>query len=326
MTLRKLLIATFALLSFLIITGVWWEVSLSAVDREDKTVRQFVIAPGDGVREVARKLKDGGLIRDQVAFFLLVKRMGIERNIQAGSFQLARAMTALELARKLTLGTEDVWITIPEGWRSEQILEYLKDEIKNNELEMKESDLAIWREDEGRLFPDTYLVPKQMPLSGLRKLLTETFETKTAGDLRRQATASGLVWDEVVILASMVEREGKTDSDRPLVASTLVNRLRLGMKLDVDATVQYAVGFMAKDGWWKKDLTGDDLKIPSAYNTYLNKGLPPGPICNPGLSAIRAVVGASKTDYLYYISDKKGNLHFAKTFEEHQRNIARYLD
>jgi UPF0755 protein len=124
----------------------------------------------------------------------------------------------------------------------------------------------------------------------------------------------------------MIEREAKLTEDRPRIASVIINRLTIDMKLDIDATVQYALGYQPQEKtWWKKSLTVDDLAIDSPYNTYLVAGLPPTPISNPGIAAITAVVNAPDTHYLYYIADATGKSHFAETLEEHQQNIARYL-
>ena len=272
---------------------LWWKISLLPVSA-DKTSRQFVVAKGDGIREVSRKLKDTGLIRDQIAFFLL-ERFFIKDSLQAGSFKLSPALSANEIAKKLTLGTEDVWITIPEGWRSEQILAYLG----------KQGD---WKKDEGKYFPETYLIPKQMELEDIRQLMLKTFNQKVPRITKEQ-----------LIIASMIEREAKTETDRPVVASVIYNRLQAGMALDIDATIQYALGV------WKKDLTLEDLKIKSPYNTYLNVGLPPAPISNPGLASIQAAINPAKTNYLFYLADKTGLTHFAKTLEEHNQNVSKYL-
>lgn len=283
----------------------WWKITLAPTNPYDTQSRPFVITQGDGVRDIAKKLRDQGLIRDQVSFFLLVKRLGIEKNIQAGSYQLSPAMPVHEIAQKLTVGTEDLWITVPEGWRSEEILEYLGEQGFNVQA-------ANWQNDEGHLFPDTYLIPKKDSAEKLRVLFTKTFAQKADG-----------VSGEALIMASLIEREARKESDRPLVASVLMNRLQAGMALDVDATVQYALG---KPGnWWKKDLTVDDLKVKSPYNTYLNPGLPPGPIANPGLSAIKAAQNPAQTDYLFYLTDKQGTMHYAKTLQEHNANVAKYL-
>lgn len=293
---------------FAILSAFWWKVSTSPVSPRATTTQQFVIARGDGVREIAKKLKDQNLIRDQVAFFLLIKKLNIEKNIQAGTFSLSPAMVANEIALRLTNGTEDVWITLPEGWRSEEILEYLASQGFNTKN-------TNWGVDEGRLFPDTYLIPKESSASAIADLLRKTFEAKTAGlKIDRQT----------LTLASIVEREAKFASDRPMVASVLLNRLSLGMKLDIDATVQYALG--RPGNWWPKNLTLEDLKVKSPYNTYINAGLPPAPISNPGLSAIKAVLNPTQTDYIYYVSDKQGHLHFASNLEDHNANVAKYIN
>lgn len=306
---KKVVLALSLFLAAGISFVAWWKISTSAVNSADKSEQSFVVARGDGVKAIARNLKVQGFIRDELAFTLLVKKLGIEKNIQAGSFKISRSMNASQIAVKLTLGTEDVWITIPEGWRSEQIIDYLKSVGIA-------SDEGNWRLEEGKYFPDTYLVPKQITINGVRLLMRKTFDQKTA-NLK--------ITDEDLILASLVEREAKKLEDRPLVASVLWNRYRIGMKLDIDATVQYAVGFTQKDGWWKKELTLADLAIRSPYNTYTNAGLPPAPICNPGLSVIDAVLNPAKTDYLYYLTDKDGNMHYASTIEQHNANVAKYL-
>lgn len=296
---KRLFIAFVTIITVIIVSVFWWKISLTPVNSSDTKLRTFNVLKGDGVREITNALRDQGLIRNKIALFLLIKKLGIEKNIQAGSFQLAPSMSAYDLVQKLTLGTEDIWITIPEGWRSEQILEYLGQ--KGN-----------WKIDEGYLFPETYRLPKQMPLEDIRSLLKKTFLEKV-----------GTISVQDLVLASLIEREAKTETDRPLVASVLKNRLDAGMSLDVDATIQYILG---KPGdWWPKEVLLDDLKIKSPYNTYLNPSLPPAPICNPGLSAIKAARSPAKTDYLYYISDKSGVMHYAKTLSDHNANVAKYL-
>ena len=132
--------------------------------------------------------------------------------------------------------------------------------------------------------------------------------------------------DEVIILASIVEREGKTGIDRPVIAGVLLNRMENGWPLETDATLQYSLGYQSKEKtWWKKELTDEDKQVDSPYNTYKNIGLPPGPIANPGVQAITAVIYPKKTDYMFYLHDTKGNVHYARTLEEHEKNIEMYL-
>lgn len=310
----------------LFLGGLWWKFSLTPANSKDNRPKPFVINKGDGIREIALKLHDQGLIRDQIAFFLLVKKLGLEKNIQAGSFQLSPSLTAQQLAQKLTVGTEDVWVTIPEGWRNEEISEYLE---KNNfswENQKATMGLRQMRILEEKLFPETYLVPKQATIDSIIELMNRTFEQKLDSKIRQQIESSGFTIDEIVTIASLIEREARTQGDRPIVASVIYNRLKSEMSLDIDASVQYAIGRTEKEGWWKKNLTIEDLKIKSPYNTYINPGLPPTPICNPGMSAINAALFPSQTDYYFYLSDKQGRMHYAKTLEEHNKNVAKFIE
>lgn len=309
-SLTKRIAAVVFVLIFAIVVGlIWWNVAQAPINPLDKSSKTFIITPGDGVREIAKKLHDQGLIRDQVAFFILVKKLGIEKNIQAGTYSLSPSLTAEQLARKLTVGKDaETKITIPEGWRTEQILDYLK-----SQGFVPESSLVLL--PQGQYFPDTYFVAKKDTVSQILGLMNDNYKKQV----------NFPVTSDQLIVASMIEREAKRPEDRPLIASVIYNRLHSGMSLDIDATVQYAIGYTAKDGWWKKDLTLDDLKFKSPYNTYINAGLPPTPICNPGLSAIHAAVTPAQTDYLYYMHDKSGNGHFAKTLPEHNANVAKYL-
>lgn len=296
----------------------WWKNGLSEVNPADKTQKIFVIQKGEGVREIANKLKREGLIKNPVAFFILIRKEDMDGKIQAGDFRLSPSMTAFEIAQTLTHGTLDAWVTIPEGKRAEEIAEILKISVPSYQ--------SFWRDElvkhEGYLFPDTYLVPKDGDINLIISIMKNNFEKKSASITPNK---TGLSKEEIVIVASLIEREAKLDEDRSLVASVILNRLNIGMKLDIDATVQYALGYQnSQKNWWKKELTKDDLNINSAYNTYRNQGLPPAPISNPGLAVLRAVVNAPDTDYLYYISDRNGRNHYARTLEEHNKNIIKY--
>ena len=298
--------------------SLWWKNGTSAVNSFDKSQKIFVIYKGQGIREIAGNLKKEGLIKDQVVFFLLVKKLGLDSNIQAGDFRLSPSMTAVEIAENLTHGTLDIWVTIPEGKRAEEIYEILTKNIPTYQ--------DAWRktlvENEGYLFPDTYLIPKDADIDLIVTLMKGNFEKKYA---TIQSGKANLTQEEIVILASMIEREAKFPQDRPLVASVLLNRKNIGMKLDIDATIQYALGYQEdQKNWWKKGLTVQDIKLNSPYNTYLTSALPPTPISNPGLEALNAMVNPAKTQYLYYISDSSGRNHYAKTIEDHNANIKKF--
>lgn len=299
---------------------LWWRDAVSAVDPADRTPHTFVVKRGEGVKSIAGRLASSGLIRSPTGFYVLVKLMGIERELQAGDFRLNPSMDAASVARELTHGTLDVWVTTPEGWRVEEVAGKL-----TKELDIPESEFVkVARE--GYMFPDTYLIPRDATVGAVASLFMRTFEKKVDEKLRADAKKTGLTFDEVITLASIVEREGKTDEDRPVIAGILRKRLEADWPLQADATIQYALGYQGGEKtWWKKVLTDEDKKLKSPYNSYLSSGLPPGPIANPGLSSIKAVVYPRETEYWYYLHDPQGSVHYAKTLEEHNRNIAQYL-
>ncbi|MFH0863971.1 MAG: endolytic transglycosylase MltG [Candidatus Gottesmanbacteria bacterium] len=298
----------------------WWQLSLSAINPADKKPRIFVIQKGDGVREIATRLKNDGLIRDQIAFFLLVKINNLDQKLQAGDYRLSPSMDVTALAQVLTKGMNDIWITILEGWRDEEIaLKFAAD------LSIPENQFLKYAQ-EGRMFPDTYLIPKESTAGAVVQILKENFNNKFTSELQKEATKTGLTVNQVLILASIVEKEASGEKDRSVIAGILLKRLKKDWPLQVDATVQYALGYQPEErSWWKKAITNFDKKIKSPYNTYENTGLPPGPICNPGLASIGAAVSPQDSVYWFYLHDPEGNVHYAKTMEEHEANIAKYL-
>ena len=175
------------------------------------------------------------------------------------------------------------------------------------------------------MFPDTYLIPKdataQIVANQLRSTFTSKVEQSIIGNLK---TSSSL--EEVVTIASLIEREAKTAQEKPIIAGIISNRIKLGMLLQIDATVQYIKGYDSNENTWWPQVTRDDYtRGKSPYNTYTNLGLPPAPIANPGIDSIRAALEPQETEYLYYIHDTEGKVHFAKTVEEHNRNVRDYL-
>lgn len=313
---------SFLIVMLLLVVGgiaAWWVTAISPVDVSDKTAHMFVIKPGEGVREIANNLKSEGLIRNPVAFFLIVKQQRLDNKIQAGDFRLTKNMSTQTIAENLTHGSVDIWVTFPEGVRAEEIADILEEKIPTYNESWRPSLI----EHEGYLFPDTYLIPTDATVDQVISILTNTFETKyqeVSGP--RQKTYSK---EEIVNISAMVEREALFDEDRELVASVIFNRLEIGMGLNIDATVQYALGYQeATKKWWKRGLTTADLRYRSAYNTYIHAGLPPTPIANPGLGALQAVADAPDTSYLYYISDPQGHNHYARTLAEHNANIQKY--
>lgn len=316
---KKIVVVSILILIFAVIGIFWWQNGNLAVDKNNNSPVIFVIKNGDGIREIANNLKREGLIRDPIVFFLITKQGGLDKQIQAGDFRLNRSMSALEIAKALTHGTLDIWVTIPEGIRAEEIADILEEKIPNYTENWRE----VLNENEGYLFPDTYLIPRDADIDLIISILKDNFQTKYESVKNLKTT--NLTDEETLILASMIEREAKHEEDRPLVSSVITNRLEIGMKLDIDATLQYALGFQEDEKrWWKKGLTAADKKIESPYNTYANAGLPPAPISNPGLSAIKAALVPVKTNYLYYITDVSGKNRYSTTLEGHNENIETY--
>ena len=313
---KKLTVLVVVLIVLAVGLFIWWSNGLSAVDPKSLQHKIFIIKPGTEVREIGFSLKKEGLIRDPVIFFLYVKRRGLDKSIQAGDFRLSPSMNLAKIINELQHGSLDVWVTVPEGWRAEEIADILQKDLPSYD--------PSWRSSldshEGYLFPDTYLIPRDAQISTIISLMTDTFYAKVK-DIGLTRTSSNL--DRVVIIASLIERESRNDSEKRTVSSVIYNRLEEGMPLQIDATVQYALGKRG-DKWWTQP-SALDLKINSSYNTYINIGLPPSPISNPGIAALAAALNPAKSTYLYYIHDNQGQVHFAKTLDEHNANVSKYL-
>lgn len=318
---QKLSVLFVILIVISVIFFLWWNQAQKAANPDNNKLIIFKVTRNENIRSIADKLLKQNLIRSPVAFFLLTRFGGIADNIQAGEFRLNSSMTLNEIANSLTHGTIDIKITFPEGFRNEEIALKLAQNLGIPENEF------LKQAREGFMFPDTYSFPKDASASGVAQIFINNFNNKVTEKVIARAKQKNLSLNELITIASMVEREAKQDEDRLLIASVILNRIKIGMKLDIDATIQYALGYQSQEkSWWKKELTLEDLEIDSPYNTYKNPGFPPSPIANPGLASILAVIDHPNSDYLYYIADKTGKTHFAKDFEEHARNIAKYLN
>lgn len=314
---KKLLAVVIIFLILFFIAKGWWSNQLSKVSSDNST-RVFVIAKGAGVAEIAKKLKEENLIRSELAFKLYVKQNNLTNKLQAGSYKLSPSQSLEEIVKSLQTGSEDIWVTLIEGWRVEEMADKLNQELKIDKKEF------IKMAKEGYMFPDTYLFPREATVQYIVDTLRKTFDSRFTEGFGSKIRSKGLTETQGIILASIVEREARSDQVRTMVASILLKRLKLDMGLNADATLQYALGYQPQEkSWWKRHLSSGDKKIDSPYNTYLHKGLPPAPICNPSLSALAAVANADpNTPYLYYYHDSKGNSHYGKTLEEHNQNVA----
>ncbi|MFC1711946.1 endolytic transglycosylase MltG [Patescibacteria group bacterium] len=310
-----------------IILFVWWGSVSSPVNKDSKETKIIVVPQGWGVEQIGLKLLSDGMIKNVLAFKLMVAKEGISTKLQAGDFRLSPSMNLYEITDSLTHGTLDIWLTIPEGLRREEQATLIADSFSKHDvdfdvLEYTEKTASI----EGYLFPDTYLVPKNSKPDDVIKVLSDSFEKKYS----QIEIETGLSQKQIIILASLVEREAKYDEDRPLIAGILQKRLKSGWTLDVDATLQYALGSKncsvgKPDCKWWPVVLGKDKEIVSPFNSYKTQGMPPAPICNPGLESIKAAANPEDSPYWFYLADPSGKTHYAKTLEEHNENISKYL-
>ena len=297
----------------------------------------FEVASGESTSSIIQRLAQEGLIENSGAFSAYLQYAGMDRNIQAGNYRLSAAMTPLEIAAQIQDATpSEITFVILAGWRSEEIAAALptsgleispkafnsaiRVRISNNPFF---SDIPEQSSVEGFLFPAVYTIPRQITAPDLIQLFLHRFESEITSEMRQAFDNLGLTLYEATTLASIVEREAVVEDEMPLIASVFINRLSLGMTLSADPTVQYALGYNEKQQtWWTNPLTLEDLKAESLYNTYIYPGLPPGPIANPGIQALRAAAFPAQTPYYYFRSlcDGSGKHAFAETFDEHVNN------
>ena len=277
----------------------------------------FNIPEGSSIKDIGKVLAEHRLIIDNVGFPFIVRVLHYDKSLKSGQYQVSDVHSVFQLLDILNKGVapKQIKVTIPEGFTVEDIAKvlYQKGVIKNSK------DFILKAQKyEGFLFPDTYFFLKGESVEAVIKKMKSRFYEVLPKDYEDKAEEKGLTLYQAVILASIVEKEAKFDEDRPLVASVFLNRLKVGMPLQSDATINYVL--KDKKLW----LTDKDLKIDSPYNTYTHTGLPPTPICNPGLKSLLAVVNAPKTDYYYFLTTKSGKAVFEKTLEEHNRDIRKY--
>ena len=311
----------------------------------------FRVELGETGYSISERLQELGLIRNAALFRLYMRLNGIDQRLEAGDFELSAAMSAVEIAEALQEArAQDVLVRIPEGKRAEEIADILEEAgvIDRDDFlaAVRAGDLALLDlpdypllQDkppglsfEGYLFPDTYRLPLNASASVVLRAMFENLENRVDETMRAQIAASGMNFHQILTLASIVEREAVLAEERPLIASTYLNRLgetcanEVFGYLAADPTVQYAMGYdPQQDTWWPVvENVEDYLKINSPYNTYLYPGLPPGPIANPGLASIQAVLQPAQTAYCYFVATGDGAHVFAETGAEHELNVQRF--
>ena len=292
---------------------------------------RFVVPPGATFHEVADTLHRTGLIDSVTVFDLYARYKHLDRNVQAGAYELSRNLNMIQILTALqTAIPDEIFVTIPEGFTIKKTAaaldkgglikgsDYIALAVPGQFTYDFLKDLPPGASLEGFLFPDTYLIPRNGTAKDLIKAQLDTFKKLWDDTRRGQAVQRKLNPLQIVTIASMIEREALYQEDRPLVASVISNRLAAGWPLQIDATVLYAKGV------WQSSVTKQDRMVQSPYNTYLHTGLPPGPIANPGIKAIDAALQPADTGYFFYLSDKQGHNHYAKTNEEFARLLKQY--
>ncbi len=304
------------------------------------------VEAGDSAAAIGRRLQKAGVIESAGSFRLLAELTGSATTLAAGEYEFSRGTSVYNALARIRDGlTAARIVAIPEGLRLEEIAAIL--EKRNvvpaaeflaaaNRLAMAGGELdadliggrPVSATLEGYFYPATFSFPRSATAQEVALAMLRALSERLTPQLREEARRQGLTLHQVMTLASIVEREVVVGAERPLVASVFRNRLRLDLPLQADPTVQYAVtarpGSIAAFGFWKRELSVQDLQFESSYNTYARNGLPPGPIANPGIDSIRAVIRPATTDYLYFVARHDGSHAFAATFEEHERNVRRF--
>lgn len=328
----------FFIVLIIVISWVWFSYQINVRPSSDKTNIIFFINEGEGVNQISEKLSQQGLIKNKLAFETSIWLWGKENKIIAGRHNLNKNITIRQLTRIITTNPayREVEIRIIEGWNSQKIASYLEEQglfkaeeflnyITATDAGLIENypvlnDLPFGKSLEGYLHPDTYRVYYDAtPANVVRKMLGN-FEQKLTPDLREEIARQNKTFFEVITLASIVEKEVATEEDQKIVAGIFLKRLRDNYPLQSDATVNYITG----KGLVQPSF--DDTKIDHPYNTYKYVGLPPGPIANPGLASIMAVIYPNNTPYYYFLTTPDGQVIYSKTYGEHLVNKRKYLN
>lgn len=310
--------------------AVWWFVWMTMLPLAGAGVIRVQVPRGASAREVSHILASEHVVRSAFGFQLLARITRKSDDLKPGAYEFKPPMTPRAVLNKIAKG--DVcaqWITFPEGFTVRQIAERLAagKVCDGNQFFIQAQHGQSFTTDfplpagmlEGYLFPDTYLFPNGASGEETVREMLDCFNRRVAEPLADDIRTSGMSLHEILTLASLIEREARVPKDRPLVSAVLRNRLKKNMRLECDATVLYALGRH------KNRVLYSDLEADSLYNTYRHAGLPPGPICNPGLASIKAALHPAQVDYLFYVARPDGSHIFTRTFEEHQkaRQIAR---
>ena len=329
--------------------------TISQAYSESAETASVIIAPGDSVDTIIDKLINSDVVSDKkmidgnYVFYWYLSLEKIGGSLKAGSYALPKNLNMKELATTLqTTQSQDLWITVREGKRIEEVATAI-DSVLNEEENLDKSkfnkvefialaqagtryteyafmeEIPAGKSLEGFLFPDSWLVERDTTAEEVLKMMLQTFEDKIYEPYLEEIEAGDYSLYELVTLASIIEREGRTSQDRPMIADILYRRLETnGWLLEVDATLQYGLGWSEEEQtWWRGDLP--DRHTENEYNTSIHDGLPPSPICGFGVESFDSVMNPVENDYWFYIHDNDGVVHYARTYEEHLDNVNEYL-
>ncbi len=303
---KKFFLSLFFLIIVFVAGAIYYFKVNSAPVSNDQKVQQFVINQGEGVRQISKRLLKNNLVRNDLVFLALSYKLGLNTNLQAGLFRLSPSQSTEQIIEKLSKGgSHDYWLKILGGQRLA-------------ELE-QDFDPSL----EGYLYPDSYLIPEGYSTEQIVQIISANFDKKY--DQAIIGSNSNFSKADIITLASLIEREARTLESKKMVAGILHNRLKIKMALQVDASAQYVRDTKNKPSKYWLPASKNDLSLVSPYNTYLNPGLPPGPICNPGYDSIFAALNPTDSEYLFYITGNDNKMHYAITLDEHNENINKYL-
>lgn len=334
---KRLAIITSLILIFIFAVFIWREIYIPK-NIFDKTTIVFAIKKGDSLEIISENLNSKELIKSGDFFKLYVTFLGISKKLQAGTYAISPSMNIDDIAGVFFRGEAIAKnLKIIEGWDLKDIFEnvsreglYAKDSILkalySAEVQQFISGFKYLGEDakktdyEGYFFPDTYKITLDTTAEDFVKNIFANFDKKLTPDLRKEIERQKKSVEEIIIMASIIEKEVKNFNDKKIVSGILWKRIKIGMPLQVDSTLLYNNDIV--DG---NRVLISDTKVASPYNTYLNKGLTPGPICNPGIESIKAAIYPTNTNYLYYLSASGGTTIFSETFDQHKAAKFRYL-
>lgn len=285
---------------------------------------EFIVSPDSEFETIAQELKAGGYIKSMTAFRVAYGTQGGMREVREGGYVISPSMDVWTVADRLSEPPYLAWVTFPPGWRKEQIAEYLTRKLnwtEEQKMQFIQVDTApTFEEIEGVYFGDTYLIPSDQTPAKVAARLRDRFKEVFA-PYAAQTVEKNVTWTEALIMASLIEREA-AKNDKHLVAGILWNRINDGMRLQVDASLQYIRG--EEGNWWPQPRS-EDKDLESPFNTYRNSGLPPHPIANPSIESIEAALNPEDTNCMYYLHDTRGQIHCSVNYAGHLANVNRYL-